>query len=158
MAKISLNRVPMPHQDPRERGRNFKEVALGYSVEQALEEAARCIQCPKHPCTEGCPVGVDIPEFIKALRMNDFDGAVQVLKKKNALPGVCGRVCPQESQCESQCTLGKKGAPVAIGRLERFLADYERNKNKAGAVKPARSHRVQGGCGGFRTGRTYRRR
>jgi glutamate synthase (NADPH) small chain len=123
--------MEMPRQDPQVRAKNFKEVALGYSQEEALKEANRCIQCKKRNCTEGCPVGVDIPDFIKALREGDLPGAVKALKNKNALPGICGRVCPQESQCESTCTLEKQKAPVAIGRLERFVADWERaNKDK----------------------------
>jgi glutamate synthase (NADPH) small chain len=128
MPKVNLNRVSMPRQKPEQRAKNFKEVALGYNLEQALEEAERCIQCPKRPCSDGCPVSVDIPEFIKALREKDLAGAVTLLKSKNALPGVCGRVCPQEVQCESKCTLGKKGSAIAIGRLERFLADWERQE------------------------------
>jgi glutamate synthase (NADPH/NADH) small chain len=126
MAKIDLNRQEMPRQEPKVRAKNFSEVALGYSHEQAVIEANRCIQCPKRPCVEGCPVNVDIPEFIKALRENNMPEAVRALKRKNALPGVCGRVCPQETQCESVCTLQKRGAPIAIGRLERFVADWER--------------------------------
>lgn len=126
MAKLDLNRVEMPRQDPRERARNFNEVALGYTKEEAIREASRCIQCKKRNCTLGCPVEVNIPEFIKALREGDLPAAVKELKSKNALPGICGRVCPQESQCESACTLAGKGAPVAIGRLERFVADWER--------------------------------
>ncbi len=135
MPKLDLNRVSMPQQDPIVRARNFDEVALGYSAEQAETEANRCIQCPKRACIEGCPVNVDIPDFIKALRDGDLPEAVRVLKSKNALPGICGRVCPQETQCESLCSLGKKGAPIAIGRLERYVADWER-KN-AGATGPA---------------------
>ncbi len=126
MAKVNLNRVEMPRQDPKARGSNFNEVALGYSLEQAKEEASRCIQCPKRTCTEGCPVMVDIPEFIKAVNDGDMPEAVKILKSKNSLPGICGRVCPQETQCESTCSLAKKGAPIAIGRLERFVADWER--------------------------------
>lgn len=126
MAKLNLNRVPMPRQDPKARGKNFNEVALGYSLKQAQEEASRCIQCPKRNCVEGCPVEVDIPDFIKALRDGDMPEAVRVLKNKNSLPGICGRVCPQETQCEATCSLAKKGAPIAIGRLERFVADWER--------------------------------
>jgi glutamate synthase (NADPH/NADH) small chain len=125
MAKINLNREPMPRQDPKLRAGNFDEVALGYTREQAIAEASRCIQCPKHPCIGGCPVNIDIPEFIKALREGNMPEAVSALKRKNALPGICGRVCPQETQCEIVCTLEKKGAPVAIGRLERFVADWE---------------------------------
>jgi glutamate synthase (NADPH/NADH) small chain len=134
MPNLNLNREPMPMQDPKRRGKNFNEVAMGYSPEIALTEASRCIQCPKRPCTTGCPVGVDIPDFIKAITEGNMSEAVRVLKTKNSLPGVCGRVCPQESQCESQCTLGKRGAPVAIGRLERFVADWER-LNPAEAAK-----------------------
>lgn len=115
----------MPRQEPLVRAKNYDEVATGYTSEQALQEANRCIQCPKKPCVSGCPVNVDIPEFIDALRKNNMPEAVRILKSKNSLPGVCGRVCPQESQCESLCTLGKKGAPVAIGRLERYVADWE---------------------------------
>ncbi len=126
MAKLNLNREPMPRQEPEVRARNFNEVALGYSAEQAQAEANRCIQCPKHSCTEGCPVNVDIPDFIKAIRDGDMPEAVRILKSKNALPGICGRVCPQETQCEVVCSLAKKGAPIAIGRLERYVADWER--------------------------------
>jgi glutamate synthase (NADPH/NADH) small chain len=125
MAKLNLNRVSMPKQTPEERSKNFNEVAFGYTHEQALEEANRCIQCKKRNCTEGCPVGVDIPEFIAALREDNMVEAVRILKSKNALPGICGRVCPQETQCEDVCTLGKKKAPIAIGRLERYVADWE---------------------------------
>lgn len=123
--KLNLNRVPMPRQDPKARGKNFNEVALGYTDEMAVQEASRCIQCPKRSCIEGCPVNVDIPEFIKAVREGNMEEAVRVLKSKNALPGICGRVCPQETQCEEVCSLGKKGAPIAIGRLERYVADWE---------------------------------
>ena len=126
MAKLNLNRVPMSRQDPKIRGRNFNEVALGYSAEQAQEEASRCIQCPKRSCVEGCPVEVDIPDFIKAIRDGDMPEAVKILKSKNSLPGICGRVCPQETQCEATCSLAKKEAPIAIGRLERYVADWER--------------------------------
>lgn len=125
MAKLDLNRVPMPKQEPLVRAKNFNEVALGYSDEQALYEANRCIQCPKKPCVGGCPVDVDIPEFINAIREGDMPEAVRILKSKNSLPGICGRVCPQETQCEEVCALAKKGAPIAIGRLERYVADWE---------------------------------
>ena len=125
MAKLDLNRVPMPKQTPEARAKNFNEVAQGYKEEHAAAEAVRCIQCKKRPCIEGCPVGVDIPEFILALRDKKMPEAVKVLKGKNALPGICGRVCPQETQCEEVCTLAKKGAPIAIGRLERYVADWE---------------------------------
>ncbi len=136
MAKINLNRVEMPRQKPEVRAKNYNEVALGYSLEQALEEAERCIQCPKHPCIDGCPVEVDIPGFILALREGRMEDAVRILKSKNALPGICGRVCPQETQCEEVCTLAKKGAPVAIGRLERYVADWERKNMKAKKKSP----------------------
>jgi glutamate synthase (NADPH) small chain len=126
MANIDLNRVEMHRQDPKVRAKNFEEVALGYSVDDARKEANRCIQCKKRNCTVGCPVGVNIPEFIKALREGNMPEAVNQLKAKNSLPGICGRVCPQESQCEASCTLAKQKAPVAIGRLERFVADWDR--------------------------------
>ena len=139
MAKLDLNRVPMPKQEPLERAKNFNEVAFGYSEENALAEAKRCIQCPKRPCVDGCPVGVDIPDFVKALRDGDMPEALRVLKGKNSLPAVCGRVCPQESQCEAVCTLAKKGAPIAIGRLERYVADWglgRKEKEKAEIASP----------------------
>ncbi len=120
-----VERQAMPCQDPAERARNFSEVALGYDEETALLEASRCLQCKKPLCRQGCPVEVLIPDFINLVKECDFMGAAQKLKEKNNLPAVCGRVCPQESQCESKCILGKKGEPVAIGRLERFVADYE---------------------------------
>jgi glutamate synthase (NADPH/NADH) small chain len=132
----------MPRQDPKKRGKNFNEVALGYSLEQAKEEASRCIQCPKRNCVAGCPVGVDIPEFINAIREGDMPEAVRILKSKNALPGICGRVCPQETQCEQTCSLAKKEAPIAIGRLERFVADWERAN--LGATKPLDSPKPSG--------------
>jgi glutamate synthase (NADPH/NADH) small chain len=134
--KLDLNRVEMPRQDPKARAKNYNEVALGYTEEMAFKEANRCIQCPKRPCVEGCPVNVDIPEFINALRNKNMPESVKILKGKNSLPGICGRVCPQESQCESVCTLGKKGAPVAIGRLERYVADWERTHSVAKPSSP----------------------
>ena len=127
MAKVNLNREEMPRQEPAARAKNFNEVALGYSPEQAKAEADRCIQCKKRNCVEGCPVNVDIPDFIKAMREDNMPEAARILKSKNALPGVCGRVCPQETQCEAVCTLAKMGAPIAIGRLERYVADWDRN-------------------------------
>jgi glutamate synthase (NADPH/NADH) small chain len=126
----------MPCQEPSVRAKNFAEVAVGYDEPTALLEAGRCLQCKKPGCREGCPVGVLIPEFIKKIADKDFLGAGEVLKEKNALPAVCGRVCPQESQCESKCVLGKKGEPVAIGRLERFAADYLL-QNGTDKVQPA---------------------
>jgi len=118
-------KTPMPSQDPGERIKNFNEVALGYTEEQALAEAARCNLCKKASCKLGCPVEVDIPEFISLIRQGDFAGAINKIKEKNNLPAICGRVCPQENQCEKYCNLGKKGDPVAIGRLERFVADWQ---------------------------------
>ena len=125
---LSLKKTPMPEQDALERGRNFKEVTLGYSEEQALTEAARCLQCKTAPCRQGCPVGVDIPGFIGKLKTGDVAGAGEVLKEYNGLPAVCGRVCPQEEQCEKYCVLAKKGEAVGIGRLERYTADTVRNQ------------------------------
>jgi len=125
MAKINPVKTPMPRQEPEVRGRNFDEVALGYGEEEAIGEARRCLQCKKAPCIAGCPVEIDIPAFIQKIADKDFLGAARKLKEKNSLPAICGRVCPQEDQCEKYCTLGKKHEPVAIGRLERFVADYE---------------------------------
>ncbi|MDR1775133.1 MAG: NADPH-dependent glutamate synthase [Actinomycetes bacterium] len=120
------DRVPMPQQDPQQRIHNFDEVALGYSHDEARREASRCLQCPRPTCENGCPVGVHIKAFIAALNADDLPRAVALLKERNALPAVCGRVCPQESQCEKTCILARKGQPVAIGRLERYLADWDR--------------------------------
>jgi len=118
----------MPKQPPHERRRNFSEVGLGYSEEQAKEEASRCLQCPKPQCVAGCPVEVCIPAFIKLIREGRYDEAVAKIKEKSALPAICGRVCPQEEQCQKLCVLGKVGEPVSIGRLERFAADWERQR------------------------------
>ncbi len=123
--KITPDKNPMPAQDPVERAGNFHEVALGYSEEAAVAEANRCLHCKNEPCRQGCPVEVNIPAFIKLVARRDFKGAIKKLKEKNALPAVCGRVCPQENQCEKYCTLGKKHEPVAIGRIERYCADWE---------------------------------
>lgn len=123
--KIDPHRQKMPRQDPEVRRHNFDEVALGYTMEQAIVEAARCLQCKKPTCVDGCPVEVRIPDFILALREGDMWGSVQALKDRNTLPAICGRVCPQETQCEIKCVLGKKFEPVAVGRLERFVADWE---------------------------------
>ena len=123
--KEKVPRQAMPEQDPKKRIRNFKEVPYGYNAELALKEASRCIQCKKPTCVEGCPVDVAIPEFLKLIAEGHFIEAAWKLKETNALPAVCGRVCPQEDQCEKLCVLGKKGEPVAVGRLERFAADFE---------------------------------
>ena len=120
--------IPMPKQRVEDRIHNFNEVALGYNKEQVLVEAQRCIQCPKPQCIQGCPVEVNIPAFIKETKEKNFDQAAKIIKEKNSLPAICGRVCPQENQCQKFCVLGKKGDPMAIGRLERFVADYERQK------------------------------
>ncbi len=136
----------MPRQDPKVRGKNFKEVALGYTDEMAVREANRCIQCPKRACVEGCPVYIDIPAFILAIREGNIEEAVTILKSKNALPGICGRVCPQETQCEIVCSLAKKGAPIAIGRLERYVADWElkhgSNPGSSSSLLPSSGKRV----------------
>ncbi|MBC7083071.1 MAG: NADPH-dependent glutamate synthase [Firmicutes bacterium] len=132
-----VDRHPMPKQNPRERIRNFNEVALGYPADVAVEEAKRCIGCPKRPCVAGCPVEVDIPSFVKLIAEGKFVEAARKIKEKNSLPAICGRVCPQETQCEERCTLGKKGKPVAIGALERFAADYERASGTQAASEPA---------------------
>jgi len=123
--RLQIPRQTMPTQDALVRRANFDEVALGFTLELAQQEAERCLQCAKPLCVEGCPVEVLIPEFILALREGDIDGAVRAMKEKNNLPAICGRVCPQETQCEIKCVLAKKGEPVAIGRLERFVGDYE---------------------------------
>jgi glutamate synthase (NADPH) small chain len=133
--KAKPGRVPMPEQDPSVRRRNFQEVPTGYTPLMAQEEAARCIQCKKPSCVEGCPVGVDIPGFIRLITEGDLTAAIRLVWSRNALPAVCGRVCPQEIQCEGKCVLGKKDTPVAIGNLERFCADYERQFG-TGALPP----------------------
>ncbi len=137
-------RTPMPKQDHRARRFNFNEVALGYTREMAQKEALRCLQCKNEPCIAGCPVEIDIPAFIKLMQVGDFLGAVRKIKEKNCLPGVCGRVCPQEEQCEQVCILSKKGEPIAVGRLERFAADYElqHGEIRAPASPPKSGHRV----------------
>jgi len=121
---MSLTKVPMPEQEPQIRARNFKEVTLGYTKEMAMEEAQRCLNCKNKPCVSGCPVGVRIPEFVAEIAQGNFENAYDIIKTTNGLPAVCGRVCPQENQCEGKCVRGIKGEPVGIGRLERFAADY----------------------------------
>ena len=143
MANMSLKKNPMPSQDPNVRNKNFDEVALGYTEEQALDEATRCLNCKNKPCMQGCPVMVHIPDFIAEVAKGDFEAAYQIIAATSALPAVCGRVCPQESQCEKHCVRGIKGEPVGIGRLERFVADWHREHNTAAAEKPASNgHRV----------------
>ncbi|MGG7078250.1 NADPH-dependent glutamate synthase [Clostridium sardiniense] len=124
-----MKRVPVREQDPKERARNFDEVCLGYNEEEAVKEAKRCLQCKNPRCVTGCPVSIDIPGFIKEVAEENFEEAVKVISKYSALPAVCGRVCPQESQCEGKCVLGVKGDPVSIGKLERFVADWGREHN-----------------------------
>ena len=124
MANMRLDKNPMPAQDPNVRNKNFDEVALGYTEEMAIDEAKRCLNCKNPKCVSGCPVNVRIPEFITRVAEGDFDGAYEVITSTNSLPAICGRVCPQENQCEGQCVRGIKGESVGIGRLERFVADY----------------------------------
>ena len=143
MANMSLTKNPMPSQDPNVRNKNFSEVALGYTEEQALDEAQRCLNCKAKPCMNGCPVMVHIPEFIAEVAKGNFEEAYQIISNTSALPAVCGRVCPQESQCEKYCVRGKKGDPVGIGRLERFVADWHNAHATAAPVKPeSNGHKV----------------
>ncbi len=143
MANMSLKKNEMPQQKPEVRCKNFDEVALGYTPEQAIDEAKRCLQCKNRPCVGGCPVNVKIPEFIARVAEGDFEGAYKVITETNSLPAVCGRVCPQETQCESKCVRGIKGEPVAIGRLERFVADYHMQNSKEKPQKPeSNGHKV----------------
>ena len=143
MPNMSLKKNPMPHQDPVVRAGNFQEVALGYTKEQAIDEAQRCLHCKNMPCVSGCPVQIKIPEFITKVAEGDFEAAYQIISQDSALPAVCGRVCPQESQCESKCVRGIKGEPVGIGRLERFVADWHNANATEKAEKPASNgHRV----------------
>ena len=136
MPNMSLTKVPMPEQDPNVRNKNFEEVALGYTEEMAIEEATRCINCKNKPCMSGCPVCVRIPEFIAKVAAGEFEEAYEIITSTNGLPAVCGRVCPQENQCEGKCIRGIKGEPVSIGRLERFVADYHMAHSNDDAVKP----------------------
>ncbi len=133
---INPKKHEMPTQDPKVRARNFSEVALGYTEEMAINEAQRCLNCKNMPCVKGCPVNINIPDFITLVKQGDFEGAYKIISKTSSLPAVCGRVCPQETQCESKCTLGIKFEPVGIGRLERFVADYHNKNNKEAPVKP----------------------
>ncbi|MBQ9151433.1 MAG: FAD-dependent oxidoreductase, partial [Clostridia bacterium] len=145
MAKANMNptRNPMPTQEPALRARNFDEVALGYTEEMALDEAARCLNCKNTPCVEGCPVKIHIPAFIQKIREGDFEGAYRIITESSSLPAVCGRVCPQENQCESKCVRGIKGESVGIGRLERFVADWHNTYCTEDPVPPApNGHKV----------------
>ena len=143
MPNMRMDKNPMPVQDPDVRNKNFTEVALGYTEEQAIDEAQRCLNCKNRPCVGGCPVGIDIPEFIAHVAAGEFEEAYKVITKNSSLPAVCGRVCPQETQCESKCVRGIKGEPVAIGRLERFVADWHMANVSDKPEKPASNgHKV----------------
>ncbi len=143
MANMDPKKAPMPSQAPEVRARNFSEVALGYDEETAVIEAGRCLDCKHRPCVSGCPVGISIPDFIRKIRERDFKGAHDILQISSSLPAVCGRVCPQETQCEAKCVRGIKGEPVAIGRLERFAADRARECGENEATPaPSNGHKV----------------
>ena len=143
MPNMSLKKTQCPLRTPNVRNKNFLEVALGYTEEQALDEAARCLNCKNHPCVSGCPVQVKIPEFIQKITEKDYEGAYQVIHETSSLPAVCGRVCPQETQCESKCIRGIKGEPVGIGRLERFVADWHNANVQEAPAKPvSNGHKV----------------
>ena len=137
MPNMSLQKHPMPEQQPDIRATNFKEVALGYTREIAMEEADRCLHCKNAPCVKGCPVNVPIPDFIAHIKKGEFQEAYETIRLQNGLPAICGRVCPQETQCESKCVRGIKGEPVAIGRLERFAADYAMTEGTVSAETAA---------------------
>ncbi len=140
---INPKKHEMPTQSPKERAKNFSEVALGYTESMAVSEAQRCLTCKNKPCVSGCPVNIEIPDFITKIKEGDFEGAYKIITKSSSLPAVCGRVCPQESQCESKCTLGVKFEPVGIGRLERFVADYHNsNDNEEVEVPKSNGHKV----------------
>jgi len=143
MPNMTPIKTPMPEQDPNVRNKNFEEVTLGYTKEMAMQEAERCLNCKNKPCVNGCPVGVRIPEFIRSVAEGDMEGAYKIIKTTNSLPAVCGRVCPQETQCEQKCVRGIKGDPVGIGRLERYVADWhmEHGKPEEFKVEP-NGHRV----------------
>lgn len=138
-----MNKTPMPSQEPDVRNKNFKEVALGYTKEDAVNEAQRCLNCPKHPCVDGCPVNVRIPEFIAKVAEEKFEEAYEILTSTNSLPAICGRVCPQENQCEGKCVRGIKGEPVGVGRLERFVADYHRETVGNSNVQPVETNGIR---------------
>ena len=150
MANMSLKKNPMPSQEPDVRNKNFDEVALGYTEEMAIDEAKRCLNCKNPKCVNGCPVNVHIPEFIAKVAEGKFDEAFGVITSTNSLPAICGRVCPQENQCEGQCIRGIKGEPVGIGRLERFVADYQYPRPSGRRSRRAGEQRPQGSCGRLR--------
>ncbi len=143
MANMSLIKNPMPTQAPEVRAHNFSEVATGYLSEAAIDEANRCLNCKNMPCVSGCPVNIHIPEFIEKIKEGDFEAAYQIISQTSSLPAVCGRVCPQETQCEAKCVRGIKGEPVGIGRLERFVADWHNDNVTAAPAKPeSNGHKV----------------
>ncbi len=143
MANMSLKKNPMPSRDPEERRRTFEEVALGYTEEMAIDEALRCLNCKQMPCVSGCPVGIAIPSFIQKVQTGEFEEAYRIISESSSLPAVCGRVCPQENQCEGKCVRGIKGEPVAIGRLERFVADLHNERADGSVCRSERNgHRV----------------
>ncbi|MBP3792928.1 MAG: NADPH-dependent glutamate synthase [Ruminococcus sp.] len=142
MADMTLKKTPIAEQKPQERICNFKEVTLGYTAQEAMKEAGRCLNCKNRPCTTGCPVNVRIPEFIAKVSEGEFEQAYDIIKSTNALPAVCGRVCPQENQCEGKCVRGIKGEPVGIGRLERFCADYMMDKQRSSQRPEPNGHKV----------------
>lgn len=143
MPNLSKRKNPMPSQEPKVRIGNYDEVAFGYNLEQAMDESQRCLQCKNRPCVQGCPVGIEIPDFIAKIQQQDFEGAYDVITRSSSLPAVCGRVCPQEVQCEQRCVRGKNGEPVGIGRLERYVADYHlQHGKKTTQVPHSNGHRV----------------
>ena len=143
MANMTLQKTPMPTQDPLVRAKNFEEVALGYTKEMAVAEAERCIGCKNPACVAGCPVGIDIPGFIQKVKVGEFEEAYRIVTESSSLPAICGRVCPQENQCEGRCVRGIKGEAVGIGRLERFVADlHNQNDNTSVDIPTPNGHRV----------------
>ena len=142
MPNMQLEKNPMPIQGAKVRANNFDEVTLGYSYETAINEAERCLNCLNHPCISGCPVNISIPSFIQKIKDKDIDGAYQIILESSSLPAICGRVCPQEKQCEEKCVRGIKGEPVAIGRLERFVADYHNSKETKIEKTQSNGHKV----------------
>ncbi len=143
MPNMSLVKNKMPEQEPNVRNKNFKEVSLGYTEEQAIDEAQRCLNCKHKPCVSGCPVNINIPDFIQQVAQGNFEEAYKIISKSSSLPAVCGRVCPQETQCEQKCVRGIKGEPVAIGRLERFVADWHNAHDDGNVEKPvSNGHKV----------------